>query len=679
MRQIEGIFALLVKLINFCPGSFEKHLMMNSSRNLANMQQKLLIITTLILTITACSSTKKKDIAKQEEPKSLHEQIRERRSLSYEEVQRQTIEKTKKILDNYILDAQEKGEHAIKFLSNDLYIKAVDASMRGDSLTAVFLFEYVIKLNPEDDYLKRKYALELIRVGKLHSALGYLEKLFEKDKKDETLGLILGGVYTAIEKEDKARPVYQTVIKNNPQSEEACIFLAKSYLLIKKYNDAKSTLFACAKRMPKNPMFPYFLGKMEVENGQRNKAKNYFQRAYDKDPNFYQAVVALGLFFEDESKLDSAIKIYKKYLNDDPNNYAVLSRIVQVFFLKNDQLSMKARPDFEEMVTYVERLSLIDDSDLNLKVRLGIIYTDLGKLDKAKATFKEILVTVPDSDKILYYLGALYQNTEEYEPALEYFGKVNNESSLYLDSNLQIAKILHLLAKEDILENSDIGLKRFEKHVNKLSVINDDLKLELNVQLATFYEGIDNLSRSITILESLTELENWTESHSFYLASVYDKAQKFDDAHDVMLKLLDKDPNNAHALNFIGYSILERGEDYAKAYEYISKAVDLSPEDGYIRDSLGWYYYKTGEFEKALVEVKKAWNLVKTDTVITKHLAIIYKELKKYEKAKEFYMEALKYCKVESERIEVLDALQSLEQMRLPASEGSEEMPEHTN
>ena len=105
-----------------------------------------------------------------------------------------------------------------------------------------------------------------------------------------------------------------------------------------------------------------------------------------------------------------------------------------------------------------------------------------------------------------------------------------------------------------------------------------------------------------------------------------------------------------------------------RAYSLIQKAVNLEPEDGYIRDSLGWYYYKTGQLDKALVEVKKAFELEGSDVVIAKHLAIIYKEMKKYEKAKRYFVEALKNCKLESERQDVMEALQGLKDLRLPAS-----------
>jgi tetratricopeptide (TPR) repeat protein len=137
----------------------------------------------------------------------------------------------------------------------------------------------------------------------------------------------------------------------------------------------------------------------------------------------------------------------------------------------------------------------------------------------------------------------------------------------------------------------------------------------------------------------------------------------------LVTKILEKDPNNPHALNFLGYSFLEKKENMEKAFEYISKAVKLKPDDGYIRDSLAWYYFTVGKYQDALKEAKKAFELVKSDVIISKHLAKIYESLKNYEKAKEFYAEALKNAKVQNEREDVLKQINELEKNRLPASE----------
>ncbi|MBT5093980.1 MAG: hypothetical protein HOM21_07050, partial [Halobacteriovoraceae bacterium] len=66
--------------------------------------------------------------------------------------------------------------------------------------------------------------------------------------------------------------------------------------------------------------------------------------------------------------------------------------------------------------------------------------------------------------------------------------------------------------------------------------------------------------------------------------------------------------------------------------------------------------------------IKKAWELVPNDVVITKHLALIYQQLKKFPMAKKFLAEALRQCKNKEERDEVKKAIEELESLRMPAS-----------
>ena len=54
---------------------------------------------------------------------------------------------------------------------------------------------------------------------------------------------------------------------------------------------------------------------------------------------------------------------------------------------------------------------------------------------------------------------------------------------------------------------------------------------------------------------------------------------------------LERDADNPHALNFIGYTWAERGENLEEAEALIARALELSPDDGYITDSLGWVYF----------------------------------------------------------------------------------------
>jgi tetratricopeptide (TPR) repeat protein len=541
-------------------------------------------------------------------------------------------------------------------LADDFYIKGSDASLRGDSLSAALFFKYVLKIHTEDTYVSKRYAVELIRLNKLAEAKIILKKLYKKDSA-ENVGLILAGVHTALKEKRDAQIVYNSLIKKYPKSEEACVFLAKSYSLESNFKKAYGLLSKCEKRNKGKAIYSFYRGKIELARGQRKNAEKQFKKSLRIDPTYQQSAVALGSLYEEDKKLKKALVVYEKFLIKSPYSYSILKSVIQIYF---------ALGEYEKVIPHAEILSNVDPSDLNLKVRLGILYADSKKYEDAKGIFKEILTAVPKSDKVLYYLGSLYQQTGEFDFAVTYFSKVPEESSLFHESNLQIAHMLQAQAEEDKKERSR---NKFISFVNSVSKKSEELKIELKVILAGYFENSGRVPAAVDEMEDIQENKGFNEGHEYYLAALLEKNGDYEKSKDVIESLLEKNPENPHALNFLGYTLLERGEELDRAHTLIKKAVALKPNDGYIRDSLGWYYYKTGNYEQALIEIKKAWSLVKTDVIVTKHLAMVYKKLKNYEKAKKFYVEALRNCKVDSERQEVMKDLGGLESLRLPASQ----------
>ena len=133
------------------------------------------------------------------------------------------LKKASEKLDQLTAEAQKSGPDAVKYLATDLYLKATDASIRGDAQTAAFLYKHVYNLVPDDHYIQKKYAVELIRVGDLEGSEPLLKSVYMKEK-NENVGLILGGVYTALDKTDLARSTYNSVMKDHPKSEELYFF-----------------------------------------------------------------------------------------------------------------------------------------------------------------------------------------------------------------------------------------------------------------------------------------------------------------------------------------------------------------------------------------------------------------------------------------------------------------------
>jgi tetratricopeptide (TPR) repeat protein len=100
-------------------------------------------------------------------------------------------------------------------------------------------------------------------------------------------------------------------------------------------------------------------------------------------------------------------------------------------------------------------------------------------------------------------------------------------------------------------------------------------------------------------------------------------------------------PDQANALNFIGYTWAEKGINLEKAEEMIKKALAIKPGDGYIQDSLGWLYYQKGDYKRAADELTKAHEKAPDDPVIAEHVADAYLKLGQTDRAVEFLQKAL--------------------------------------
>jgi pentatricopeptide repeat protein len=144
-----------------------------------------------------------------------------------------------------------------------------------------------------------------------------------------------------------------------------------------------------------------------------------------------------------------------------------------------------------------------------------------------------------------------------------------------------------------------------------------------------------------TLKRGLEKNQNDIEIH-FQLGALYDKTGDFDKMVAEMKEVLRLNPKHADALNYLGYSYSERGIRLEEALKLVQEAMKLKPNMGYITDSLGWTYYKLGDYPRAVTELEKANELTPDDSTITEHLADGYVKLKRIEKALECYEKALK-------------------------------------
>lgn len=110
----------------------------------------------------------------------------------------------------------------------------------------------------------------------------------------------------------------------------------------------------------------------------------------------------------------------------------------------------------------------------------------------------------------------------------------------------------------------------------------------------------------------------------FSRGAVRERLGRWSDAEADFRHALVLSPNQPDVMNYLGYSWIDRGEHVEEALGMIQRAVELRPTSGAVIDSLGWAYFRLGEYERALDYLERAVELEPADSILNEHLGDAY-------------------------------------------------------
>ena len=134
------------------------------------------------------------------------------------------------------------------------------------------------------------------------------------------------------------------------------------------------------------------------------------------------------------------------------------------------------------------------------------------------------------------------------------------------------------------------------------------------------------------------------------LASAQERAGDTKGSEESLRRVLEKEPDNATALNNLGYFLVERNERLTEALEMIQRAVRSEPTNSSFLDSLGWAYFKLGKLEEAERQLREAARHDPTSSTIQEHLGDVYQKQGKTAEARAAWQKALNFS-TEAEEI----------------------------
>ncbi|HVI52718.1 MAG TPA: tetratricopeptide repeat protein [Candidatus Sulfotelmatobacter sp.] len=193
------------------------------------------------------------------------------------------------------------------------------------------------------------------------------------------------------------------------------------------------------------------------------------------------------------------------------------------------------------------------------------------------------------------------------------FATVDPKSSLYWSTQLRLA------ANLDALGDLDGAIKALEalstQHPERPDPLITMGDLERSHQ--HWAEAATAYGRALATFPKL-EKDDWSLLYSRGIA--YERSGQWTLAESDFLKALELQPDEPHVLNYLGYTWIDKGMNLDKAQKMIERAVEQLPTDGDIIDSLGWAFYRTGHYAKAVETLQRAVELHPEESTINEHL-----------------------------------------------------------
>ena len=223
------------------------------------------------------------------------------------------------------------------------------------------------------------------------------------------------------------------------------------------------------------------------------------------------------------------------------------------------------------------------------------------------------------SDRERIFLGQVQQELKDSDAADAAWAGIRPDSPFYNEATLR--RIW--------------AMRNDEKPEQALALVNQGLErtpdnLSLIVEKAGLLHAMDKDNEALSVLEGRIQRVGDTDFgwQAFYTqAMVYDGLNRWSDAETAIKKAQAINGNQPEILNFLGYGWVSRGQQIDQGMDLIRQALKVSPKSGAIIDSLGWGYYKKGQYDQALDFIEQAVQMEPADAEINEHLGDVYKAL----------------------------------------------------
>jgi tetratricopeptide (TPR) repeat protein len=480
--------------------------------------------------------------------------------------------------------------------------------------------------------------------------------------------LLLGRLYFLNKDLVKAESELKTAAKMDPASEEAVTNLAFLYNEVGDNKKAAELLSSVPEGRRSSKIYAA-LGSTYEQQKEYGKAIEAFRQAISMDKENLDAMRGLAQNLANDNQIDAALVEYKKIQEADPQDATASLRVSEIYrrlgkfdlAMENlkkasalapelmeipydEALILEAQGKYEEAATVLQKLvsrPLPPDARAGDKSnraifleRLGNIYREAGRPLLAVETFRKIIELGGDEAARGYQdVIDAYREQKQWNEAT----KLAQEAVKKLPED----KGLKLTLAEQL---ADTGKEAESLQLAKSVLKGGPEDRDSYIMLSQIYMRLKRWKESeeaIAQAEKLASRPEEKEYIRFLQGSIYERQKKYDLAEQAFRQVLKQDPNNTMTLNYLGYMLADRNAHLEEALTLVKKALDLDPQNYNYIDSLGWVYFKLGNYDQAEENLRRAADKAPTDATIQDHLGELYARTNRFKLAATHWERAL--------------------------------------
>jgi len=514
------------------------------------------------------------------------------------------------------------------------------AELEGRFEEARFAYEQALVCDRKATYVRKSLAALLMRMNMKGEAIAVLKQALVDAPEDSESRILLGKLLVTTGKRDEALALYQEMLAQEPANESVALLVASIYGSERQPEKAREVLERFLAQDPGSYAGYYYLARVYRELGRNRKAYDSYLKALDITWSVSLAFEAAS-FCDSLSWFEESESLYRRILSEDPENEQARMLLIN---------SLIGQERIDDAVEELKTLREVSRNPNKIDLALARLLIEAERYGEALEVLDRLVERDPSLPRArLFLILSLYRQggLGQAEDALD---SLDPASEAFEDAVLLLAG---LLEEDEKPAQAESFLKRILARPN-------GSRPPFIAALARLYRLQGRAQEGERLFEEARGKAPQDPKLLLEYGLYLDRIGKRDQALRLMQEVLKLSPHDPLALNYVGYTWADQGINLEQAKAYIEEAVSLRPKDGFIRDSLGWVYFRLGDFERAAKELEKAVELTPDDPTIHEHLGDVYRALARFLDARIAYEQALKHCEDEAQRAAIQRKLSGL-------------------